>query len=240
MAERDTSTAVGHPDCPKAMVFGPCGGVGSRGSCEVDGRACPFPAEEALRSWPVSGLLPRPFGLPAVIVDVRPDVDRPDLLRSMADRLVAHGCAALLGEHLDDPDPEHPHRAARRVTGLGVATVATVTPRNRSVDECGQEVDELRAAGVLAVHCVTGDHPAARFGGGLGATFPMDGTRLTALARERGAFVTVAESPAHLNLSGSASGHGTADRIEIMTEVAVEVAVEVADEVAVEVAHPEA
>ncbi len=47
-----------------------------------------------------------------------------------------------------------------------------------------------------AVHCVTGDHPAARLGADFTATFSMDGTRLAALARSHGAFVTVAESPA--------------------------------------------
>ena len=196
MAERDNSTAAGSSACPKSMVFGPCGGVAWDGSCEVDDRACPFLDEEALRSWPAPGRLPRPFALPPVIVDVRPDIGHPRLLRMMAERLVSSGFAALLGEHLDDPDPERPHRAAGRVTELGVATIATVTPRGRTVQECADEIDDLLAAGVLAVHCVTGDHPAARFEPDATATFSLDGTRLADLARERGAFVTVAESPA--------------------------------------------
>ena len=132
---------------------------------------------------------------PTIVIDVRPSVDDPVMLLETAARLASSGYGALLGEHLDDPAPERPHIAAGVVAAQGVAVVATITPRDRSEPECSAEVDALVAAGVRAIHCVTGDHPACRFGPDLTATFSMDGTRLAALARSRGAFVTVAESP---------------------------------------------
>lgn len=179
------------------MSYGPCGGVGDAdAACEVDRRRCPFCDESSPRQWEGEPRTPRRFELPEIVIDVRPDTDRPDVLAANAARLSAGGWGALLGEHLDDPAPQHPHAAAGRVTALGVSVIATVTPRDRSAKACRSEIDDLIAAGVTAVHCVTGDHPAARFGPDMTATFSMDGTRLAALARDRGAYVTVAESPA--------------------------------------------
>lgn len=179
------------------MVYGPCGGVGEiDDACEVDGRACPFCAETDPRTWHGEFHEPRRLPMPTIVIDVRPVVERPELLAATATHLVEGGYVALLGEHLDDPAPERPHRAAGRMTALGVDVIATITPRDRSADACRAEIDGLVGAGVLAVHCVTGDHPAARFGPDMSATFSLDGTRLAALARQRGAFVTVAESPA--------------------------------------------
>jgi hypothetical protein len=39
-------------DCPKRMVFGPCGGVRPDHSCEVDSRRCPFTHRAEPRLWP--------------------------------------------------------------------------------------------------------------------------------------------------------------------------------------------
>lgn len=179
------------------MVYGPCGGVGEiDDACEVDGRACPFCAEARPRTWHGEIHEPRRLPMPTIVIDVRPVVERPEMLAATAAHLVDGGYVALLGEHLDDPKPERAHRAAGRMTALGVDVIATVTPRDRSADACREEIDGLVDAGVLAVHCVTGDHPAVRFGPDMSATFSLDGTRLATLARQRAAFVTVAESPA--------------------------------------------
>jgi len=182
--------------CPKSMVYGPCGGVRADRRCEVDDRVCPFCLDASVPIWSGPPRMPRAFDLPTIVIDVRPSVDDPVMLLETAARLASSGYGALLGEHLDDPAPERPHIAAGVVAAQGVAVVATITPRDRSEPECSAEVDALVAAGVRAIHCVTGDHPACRFGPDLTATFSMDGTRLAALARSRGAFVTVAESPA--------------------------------------------
>ena len=182
--------------CPKSMVYGPCGGVDDHRGCEVDGRPCPFCSEATVPMWVGDDHAPRPFALPTILVDVRPAVDDPTTLVRTAVEFATHGFGALLGEHLDDPDPARPHLAAGVVAGHGAPVIATVTPRDRSVADCATEIDALIAAGVCAVHCVTGDHPASRFGAELTARFSTDGTRLAALARSRGANVTVAESPA--------------------------------------------
>ena len=178
------------------MVYGPCGGVREDRRCEIDDRDCPFCLDASLHVWRGPAQTPRAFDLPAIVIDVRPSIDDPAMLRRTAAQLAQHGYGALLGEHLDDPAPDRPHIAAAAVAAQGVAVVATVTPRDRSGLECTIEIDALIGAGVLAVHCVTGDHPAARLGADFTATFSMDGTRLAALARSHGAFVTVAESPA--------------------------------------------
>lgn len=178
------------------MTFGPCGGVRDGGLCEVDDRRCPFADPSEVIEWSGPRLAPRPLDLPTVVVDVRPTPDDAAGLGLTAHRLGEVGAGALLGEHLDDPDPGHLHITARRVAELGLAVVATITPRDRTVSECAAEVDRLVDAGVVAVHAVTGDHPAARFGPDTTAEFCLDSVGLTALARERGATVSVAESPA--------------------------------------------
>ncbi len=178
------------------MVYGPCGGVRDDRRCEIGDRTCPFCLDAAAPVWRGRSQMPRPFGLPDIVIDVRPSIDDPAMLRRTAAQLSQRGYGALLGEHLDDPAPDRPHIAAAAVVAQGVAVVATVTPRDRSELECTIEIDALIGAGVLAIHCVTGDHPAARLGADFTATFSMDGTRLAELARRRGAFVTVAESPA--------------------------------------------
>jgi 5,10-methylenetetrahydrofolate reductase len=101
----------------------------------------------------------------------------------------------LIGEHIDDPDDHIPHRHAERLTQHGLPGIVTLTGRTRTVQQHVDEIDRLVAAGAVAVHCVTGDHPAARFGPGSTAEFTLDGTQLASLARDAGAHVSVAESP---------------------------------------------
>lgn len=181
------------PHCPKTMVHGPCGGVTDRG-CEVDGRRCPF-VSSPLVEWPGTEQAPRPVDLPEVIVDLRPRADEPDFdaaIRVLRDA----GVGALLGEHLDDrPDLSNPSTAAA-VVDRGVPTIATVTCRDRDVDRSAERIRALAEAGVSAVLCVTGDHPAARFGEDHTARFELDSVQLADVARSVGVVVAVAESPA--------------------------------------------
>lgn len=181
------------PRCPKTMVHGPCGGVTDHG-CEVDGRECPF-VSSPLVEWLGTARSPRPVDLPEVIVDLRPRPDDPDF--DAATRLLGDaGVGALIGEHLDDPPDLSVPAVVGAVVDRGVPTIATVTCRDRDADRAAERVRELADAGVSAVLCVTGDHPAARFGEDHTAHFPLDSVQLADLARSAGVVVAVAESPA--------------------------------------------
>lgn len=130
-----------------------------------------------------------------VWVDFRPD---PSLPREVADALAPlHGADAgvLVGDHVDDPTPHSPADVAEAIQPHGLPAIVTLTCRARTVATLTELIDRLRAAGVAAVHCVTGDHPAARLGLEVDPSFVLDGTRLAALAASSGP-VSVAESPA--------------------------------------------
>ncbi|MCB1029617.1 MAG: methylenetetrahydrofolate reductase [Microthrixaceae bacterium] len=182
------------------MTFGPCGGVDPDGGCEVDRRRCPF-LDRPLRTAPPSeGPATSGPATRRVVVDFRPspgwsaglDTDLADRYREAGD-----GTALLVGEHVDDTHglgvAEHARRLRDR---FGLPMLITLTGRNRTIREAERELDELAEVGVAAVHCVTGDHPAARFGPGHGADFGLDSQQLVALAAVRGLATTVAESPA--------------------------------------------
>ncbi len=181
--------------CPKDMVYGPCGGVRANGDCELPYYRCPFalavverpPADPVHRSRPVD------FG--TALIDLQLP-RRDDDLQRVADVVNAAGATVLVGEHVDDPSGSSPHRHAERLAAVDLRGVVTVTGRTRSVDEHVTEICRLVEAGVAAVHCVTGDHPAVRMGPDRTATFSLDGTRLAEHARTTGVTVSVSESPA--------------------------------------------
>ena len=150
------------------MSYGPCGGVRNDGGCEVDQRPCPFPERpmtvpehrpSAAVTWPD----------PAIVVDVRSPIgwvgDSHALWRRTAATL--SGCVALIGEHVDNPvrqDDSGPLATEEVIAILrdgGVATIVTVTGRDRDLPDARRLIERYHHAGALAVHCVTGDHPAA-------------------------------------------------------------------------------
>lgn len=186
------------------MVHGPCGGVRADGGCEVDGRACPFLGSGVVPQ--PAGLVhrPRPVGLGRVLVDLRlparaghdgpdgPDSDLAKVARILNDV----GATALVGEHVDDPTEAAPHHHAARLAAVDLPAIVTVTGRGRTEAEHAAEIVRLVRNDVVAVHCVTGDHPSVRLGPDATATFTLDGMQLSAIARSSGATVSVCESPA--------------------------------------------
>ena len=182
------------------MVFGPCGGVTASHGCEVDGRPCPFCERTEPMRWPTGAhqpaQRPQPLDLPRVIVDFRPDPARPDEMRRAADALGAGDLAVLVGEHVDDLGHQPPHEMSHALRAVGLRPIVTVSGRDRSPIELDRELDALVAAEPLAVHVVTGDHPAARFEPSATARFVTDSMRLADAVRRRGGRVSVAESPA--------------------------------------------
>ena len=183
--------------CPKRMIHGPCGGVTSGGHCEVEPLRCPFVDRLAGPNRPVrwtrTRLRPRPSRLGRYLIDFRPSHDG-----SVSDRaldILGGRATILIGDHVDDPPELRAPRVAPRLVARGARVVATVTARNRTREECAEAINRLVDSGVEAVHCVTGDHPAARLRSAPPARFHADSLELTAMARSLGAHVSVAESP---------------------------------------------
>ena len=191
--------------CPKEMRYGPCGGVRQAGECEVDARPCPFLDVAAMPppAPPPHAALPLPTPVPTMIVDVRAPRhwtgEATALWQRTAERL--QGCIALLGEHVDNPALHddagalRPHRVIEILAAAGVATIATVTGRDRDLAAARVTIREYRDAGALAIHCVTGDHPAS-LGIHRPAHFGTEAMELVAASVEEGIAATVGEAPA--------------------------------------------
>jgi 5,10-methylenetetrahydrofolate reductase len=195
--------------CPKEMRFGPCGGVRPGGSCEVDGRLCPFlgAGHDAVLSGAAAGLarevVPLALPAPAVVVDVRAPARWPGDERRLwrATAAALPGCVALLGEHVDNPrgaddaGQVDPTVAIEELASGGIPVIATVTGRDRDLDAARITMRRYHAAGATAIHCVTGDHPQA-LAIPRPATFGAEAVSLVALANDLGLAATVGESPA--------------------------------------------
>ena len=170
-------------DCPKKMIFGPCGGVRNDGGCEMVPDPCPFAApdlEVAVWSGPI--VRPHPVTPPLVLTDLSVPPADAAALRSTA-RILASSCDALLvGDHQDRPDFP-PTMLARMIADADAAPWVTLACRDRNRAVLEQELHGLRHDGLATVLCVTGDgrafdvrpditqvfdldHPAGRAGGG--------------------------------------------------------------------------
>ena len=217
--------------CPKHMAHGPCGGVADDGGCEVDGVRCPYehvvrwagPPRAPGRDDPPHPQHPPPGPRLAPLrwlMDLR--LRRDDLTRLAGSADVLHGVvdAVLVGEHLDDDTGLSQHDMARWVADhVGLPAVVTVTARDRSPERLRADLAALAEAGALAVHCVTGDHPAARFGPGADAAFTLDAFDLIVAAREAGLAVSAAASPASPPVAERAER--AADKVRAGAEVLV-------------------
>ena len=221
----DTSSCMGppamapEPDCPKRMVYGPCGGVRADLSCEMGPFVCPF-TRRAPIAWSPQGdssdgrtvaramagedgqqQFHRPPSLLAVAAQ-RPVVLTDFTVRpydpvSIADvtRVLLDSCdAVLIGEHNNRPDFP-PAMLMPMVRELGALSWVTLTCRDRNRVVLEQELAALAALDCDGVLCVTGDGRGVGVRPGVTSVFDLDSTRLTASAAEIGLSVAVAESP---------------------------------------------
>jgi len=198
--------------CPKRMEYGPCGGVGFDGSCEIDAaHRCAFlhrpivPWTGLDRTTPVAPAeRTRAAAETLAALDTRPWIvaDLPARALSVAS---IDACAGILGGEVDAvlagdagsarvqfPPAYRAHLLQRR--GLRVWTGLNMRDRNRVALE--GELAALAVEGVAGVHCVTGDHTRTGHRPDAAPVFDLDSTEATALARAAGHVVSVAASPA--------------------------------------------
>jgi 5,10-methylenetetrahydrofolate reductase len=180
-----------HPGCPKRMVFGPCGGVRSDGTCEMKPEPCVFdePVErpDELLGVPLAAV-------PAVLTDFSaPPFDRSALNR-IVETLAGSCDAVLAGEHQNRPDFP-PVLLAQYLLGAGVRPWLTLACRERNRIVLEQELRALGELGLDAVLCVTGDGRGYDVRPDVTQVFDLDGPRLTALATSLGISAAVPETP---------------------------------------------
>ncbi|MDD7969022.1 methylenetetrahydrofolate reductase C-terminal domain-containing protein [Actinomycetospora lemnae] len=186
------------PGCPKRMVFGPCGGVRSDGSCELDAALpCPWCGPDAaVRPWPTRPPTgPVPVRPPRVLTDL--SVPPYDLaaLRDILGLLVPVSDALLVGEHHHRPDFP-PTMLAAEILAVGGSPWITLTCRDRNRVVLEQELAGLAALGVGGVLCVTGDGRGQDVRPEVTQVFDLDSTRLAHLAAAAGVPAAVAVAPA--------------------------------------------
>ena len=188
-------------DCPKRMVYGPCGGVRDDGACEMVAAPCVF---DGLAQPPDPALDPAtvrppeqtrtPVSVPLVLTDLSAPPADAAALRATA-RLLAGSCdAVLVGDHQDRPDFP-PSTLARLIADTGVAPWVTLACRDRNRITLEQELRALALDRLATVLCVTGDGRAYDVRPEVTQAFDLDGTRLAALAASIGLPVAVPETP---------------------------------------------
>ncbi|MDQ1661415.1 MAG: hypothetical protein QOJ68_1395 [Blastococcus sp.] len=189
--------SAGRPDCPKRMVFGPCGGVRENGGCEVTDFRCVF-LDQPLVQWPEAPArgsgVPLRDGGPTVLVDLSVVPYDPDSVRRVVGILAPGSDGLLIGEHANSPDFP-PTMFAAEVLDAGGRPWTTLACRDRNRVVLEQELAGLAAVGVDGVLCVTGDARGPGVRPGVTQVFDLDGTRLAALAAAAGLRVAVPESP---------------------------------------------
>ena len=187
------------------MVFGPCGGVRTDGTCEMLPTPCVFDALTDLPdqsvdeapSTPSLGPLLQPPGVewpPMILTDLSTPPADASALRSTVRRLAPSCDAVLVGDHQDRVDFP-PSTLARLIADAGAVPWVTLACRDRNRITLEQELRALALDRLATVLCVTGDGRAYDVRPDITQAFDLDGTRLAGLAASLGLRVAVAETP---------------------------------------------
>lgn len=190
MASGTALTTPEH-DCPKRMVFGPCGGVRPDGQCEMREGACAF---VDVVPWAGTEPTSRPARVPVVLTDFSCAAFDARDVQSTAAILAASCDAVLVGEHQNKPDFP-PTLMGGLLLDAGVRPWITLSCRDRNRVVLEQELRGLKAIGADTVFCVTGDGRGYDVRPEVTQTFDLDGPRLVSLAASVGMIAAVPETP---------------------------------------------
>ncbi len=208
-------TAERAPACPKAMSYGPCGGVEADGSCEIHPEPCAFlgatlpirwqsvPREEAAPAG--SATEPTPAGReilaimarrPLVITGFPVRAMRAEDVGPVADALRGSVDAVLSGDAGRSRVQFPPAYRALLMARAGMRVWMGFNARDHTRTALDEELASLREIGVAGVHCVTGDHTQTGDRPDARPVFDLESTTMLPRARAWGLLTSFAESPA--------------------------------------------
>lgn len=180
------------------MEFGPCAGVDGRGTCEVPGLGrCVFLAEPAV-PWPEPVVPHASAPRLGLVAHLAAPALSADGMRRSAGVLAGSVDAVLSGDSPSSRVQFPPSYRAQLLLAEGVPVLAGLNCRDRNRVALEGEIAalaDLRASGLVGVHCVTGDHTARGHRPDAMPVFDLDATRLTASAAAAGLVVSVAVAP---------------------------------------------
>ncbi|WP_255372786.1 methylenetetrahydrofolate reductase C-terminal domain-containing protein [Demequina sp. NBRC 110055] len=219
LGELPAPPAPGTAGCPKHMEYGPCGGVGSTGRCEVADHACSFLtlAPVAWHGSPAASdeharMEADPAGAPSPpraaqrlrdLMREHPIVVADFPARALDGASLAE-CAAAVAGSVDavlagDAGTARvqfpPAYRATLLRHAGVEPWMGVNARDRNRVALEGEAAALAHADAAGVHCITGDHTRIGSRPDAAPVFDLDSTELAALMAGAGHLVSVAEAP---------------------------------------------
>ncbi|MFT4210536.1 MAG: methylenetetrahydrofolate reductase C-terminal domain-containing protein, partial [Microbacterium sp.] len=212
-AARTTCTDAASPAdaaaCPKAMSYGPCGGVEADGSCEIRPQPCVFLGATLPIRWhgvpPRDVPAPTPAGRelraimarrPLVLTGFPVRAMRAEDVAPVADALRTSADAVLSGDAGRSRVQFPPAYRALLMARAGMRVWMGLTARDRNRVALEEELASLREIGVAGVHCVTGDHTLTGDRPDAKPVFDLESTTMLPRARAHGLLASFAESPA--------------------------------------------
>jgi 5,10-methylenetetrahydrofolate reductase len=133
---------------------------------------------------------------PVVVADLVAPALSADGLRSSAAELAGACDACLIGDHGGARVQFPPSYRARLLADEGIPGWAGINCRDRNRVAIEGEIAACVDAGVVGLHCVTGDHPSTGHRPDAQPVFDLDCIEVIELARLSGALCSAAHAPA--------------------------------------------
>jgi hypothetical protein len=133
---------------------------------------------------------------PVIVADLVAPALSADGLRSSAAELAGACDACLIGDHGGARVQFPPSYRARLLAEEGIPGWAGINCRDRNRVAIEGEIAACVDAGVVGLHCVTGDHPSTGHRPDAQPVFDLDCVEVIELARPSGALCSTAHAPA--------------------------------------------